>query len=202
MKSSRFWLCLATAIIVQALLPTRPALADTYQIFNLGSDEARYIYALGSSGEVVIGYNTTSNTCQLGDTNCFTTWVNGVGTTSNTPPAIASDEGTPCTPSTPSGMQVFQAVCNNGREIMSAAFSGDSHPAIYTGSDPSDYLAGFAGTLLYLNSEGDMVWNNPNSEFWFEAIDQTSQVPEPGSLSLLGIGIITAAGSIRRRLQS
>ena len=200
MKKLKF--CLAAAVIVQTLLSLSPAFADTYQIFRLDVDAARFVYAMNSSGDVVLTVDVDNGgDCVVGVPNCYRTYIGGVLTSAaNTPPAITPDEGSPCTPDAVPGAHVIQAVCNNGFEVYTAILPGQSVASLYTGPDLSDLLSGNSGPLLYLNSEGDIVWDNLTDQSWYEAFDQTSQVPEPGSLSLLSIGVITAAGSIRRRL--
>lgn len=54
------------------------------------------------------------------------------------------------------------------------------------------YTAGNALFYLPVNSDGQFITNGPQPLVGF--------VPEPGSLVLLGSGILTAAGAIRRRI--
>jgi hypothetical protein len=201
MRLSKLWSSLA-AIIVPSLLLVSPALADTYKVVNLGSDEGRFVYGMDASGNVVISVDTSNGQCTT-VVNCYQTYVNGVlASSADAPPVFTIDDGTPCSPSVPSGLTVLHAVCNNGREVFTAMVAGQLKADLYTGPNIVDLFPGEGqGNLLYLNSEGDFVWNNPGSEFWFEAIDLTSQAPEPGSLLLSGTGILAALGAMRRRLQ-
>jgi PEP-CTERM motif len=199
--SVRFLKLSFAAIIVQFLLTVAPALADTYQIFTLDSDEARFVYGMNPSGDVVLTVDDVSGQC-VTVVNCYETFIGGVlaSRTNTPPPGFLNDDGTACSPTAPPGLTVLHAVCNNGREVFSARAPGQLFPDLYTGPNIADLFPGEgAGDFLYLNSEGDILWNDPRTEFWFEAFDLTSQVPEPASIFLLGTGGLAALEAIRRR---
>jgi PEP-CTERM motif len=59
-----------------------------------------------------------------------------------------------------------------------------------------------AGTVLYaevVNSDGQIVYITPNSEAGILG-GSTNPVPEPGSLTLMGTGLLGIAAQIRRKL--
>jgi hypothetical protein len=202
MRSSKPWFGLAAIIIQSCLLITSPAQADTYKIFPLDSDQDRFVYGMDASGDVVLSSHTgSSGQCTI-IADCYETLIGGLlAVRTNAPPsAFTLDEGTPCSPAAPLGLTVLHAVCNNGREAFSTQAPGQPFPDLYTGPNIVNLSPGHGGgDFLYLNSEGDILWNDSRTELWFEAFNLTSQVPEPGSLFLLATGTLAAAEAMRRR---
>ncbi|GGG64277.1 PEP-CTERM sorting domain-containing protein [Edaphobacter dinghuensis] len=184
---------IATAIVI-LFAAVKPASADTYQIFNLSSDQGYLFYGMDDSGNVVIN-NLEHDRYQ--------TFVDGISTGySSSTPTIVADSGTPCTPAVPSGSVVLNGVCNGDHEAFTGKLTPDQFfAAVYIGAAPvPDLLSGSGGGSIFMDGSGDIVWDDIYSENWFEAVDQTSAVPEPSSLLLFGTGVLAAMGAVRRRL--
>jgi hypothetical protein len=180
------------------------AFGDTYEIFQLTSDQGYSFAGIDDSGDVVIHSGANLPGCSpAGD--CYFTFLNGVSTgLSGTNPIESPDNGMPCVPITPPGSRVEQAVCNNGREAWTGflPMTTDRVPSVYAGPDESDLLANGGEGLIFMNSLGDIVWDDHFTDHFYEAADltTTSPVPEPGSIFLLGSGIVAAGGMMRRRM--
>lgn len=193
---SRF---LATFLVAASLfMATKSVLADTYQILFLYSDDVQF-YGMDDSGTVVLNF---SPFCPQ---SCYRTYVDGVnvGGLSPTPPALAYDNGTPCFPGVPPGGSVIHGVCNNGLYAFTGfVSSGPLRPSVYVGSFPDiSFLAPGGDSFIYMNGEGDVVFDDVFTENWYLALDTTTELPEPGSILLLGTGTLAALGLIRGRIR-
>lgn len=219
MKIFRFCLGIAAATLLIGLFTTPAnARADTYQIFDLGSAgtliNSTFIVGITTSGTVVLDFHIpagadpckSSNIC-----NEYQTWTNGVMINqSYTAPNLVYDNGTPCTVSAPFLTSSVPGICNNGHEVFNAGLSVNNpmyNDATFIGPDPvADLLS--SGLLsveeVRLNSSGDFVYNLSHHAGGagenVEAIDLTTDAPEPSSIFLLGTGLFAFAGSLRRRL--
>jgi hypothetical protein len=204
-----------TAVLALVGLFAVPAAAhaDTYQIFDLGSGNGTAAIGITASGAAVLVYNVPvgaplceiSHICQE-----YETWVNGVMVNySPTAPNLVYDNGTSCTVSAAFLTFSVSGTCNNGHEVYDA---GSAAMTPYTddtfiGPDPiADLFA--VGPIsiedVDLNSSGDFIYNishpTGGSGEYAEAIDLTTETPEPSSIFLLGTGLVAVAGSLRRHL--
>jgi PEP-CTERM motif len=214
MKSFASLVSSAMVILAGILLfSASQVLADSYTIYDLGSDNARGIYGIDGAGDVVT-WGTTG--CALSSSYCYSTYVDGVPTSDGgTAPVLGYDNGAACG-STPAGFNVLKSVCNNGWMGFGATYNPNGDPnGVYLASGSGiDFLGYGSADHIFLNSAGDFAWvdglddqiyvaiqNAPVEEFAeFSAkgdVITTDPVPEPGSLLLLGTGLIAVTIGIR-----
>lgn len=201
MKISAQWTRFAiAALVATSFSALRPARADTYTIYDLGDDDGFYMVGLTASGAAVI----YSSYCMFTSVSCYTTYVNGVPVDqSMTAPNLVYDDGGTCT-SLPAGIYNNDERCNSGRVAFADLGDVDGKQrGIYTGPDSnSEFL--YTGSLdgAFMNSSGDLLWDDGQADEFFEAIDTSSSpVPEQSTLLLLVTGLVALTTLIRRKVK-
>lgn len=204
---------LVTAVVVMVIglfaTPVK-AHADTYQFLDLGSDltgfGATSVYGITDSGTVVLVVHVHVGVPQCANSGICTeyeTWVNGIMVNeSPTAPNLVFDNGSPCTPTTSFATStVYPGICNNGHEVYEATPVGQPGvfgPQNFDGPDITDTFSNVPPFIdeVDLNSSGDFAYDASlpahTSGELFEAID-LSTAPEPGSIVLLGTGLLALA---------
>ncbi len=105
MRSTKLCIILAAFLVQTSLLIPSPAFADTYKVFTLDSDEARFVFGIDASGDVVLSVNSDGQgNCGSSPVNCYETFIGGTLAfrADAPPPAFIIDDGTPCSPTVPS----------------------------------------------------------------------------------------------------
>lgn len=213
----RFRLCSGATVVIAVLLSilSVPAHADSYQILRLSNDANVFIDGIYASGAVVLSTSSYS----FGECTpvphatgpCYITYVNGLAFSGSDTPSPVSyggggSSGTEC-PAIPSEIPTYAvsfSFCNHGDVIY-----GVDHPywnpdgssgrvGIFSSSGwASEYIGGHYPSSFHLsiNSYGDIVWDDFGFEEIMEAYNVTAhlgEVPEPGSWTLIAIGMLAA----------
>jgi hypothetical protein len=217
MRISGQWLSGAIVVVMAILLGSaRPALADSYTIFDLGSDNGHRIYGIDTAGDVVVW---NGNGCDTPVSTCYVTYTDGIATSeSATAPDLVYDNGTSCG-STPAGFQALKKVCNNGWIGLGTIYNPNGDPnGVYVGSGSGlQFLHSGSADQVFMNSLGDFAWTDGVDDELYVAIANSGPplqtaglsyqensvaadpIPEPGSWLLVGTGLLLFVAAVRRK---
>jgi hypothetical protein len=206
MRFSKFCHPLYVAALIAVLFaaPTS-SFADQFKVFNLTTDDITF---LGLSSNGTAYFDSILPGCGGPSDTCYYAYSNGtLISTSFVASTFTLDDGTPCTPTVPSGTQLVNGICNNGLDAYSAKFDSLPYANVYWGTAFQDIWGSsgpFAASprLFALNSVGDIVFDDEANDNWYEAIDlTTSSVPEPSGILLLATGLFALLATTRYRRQ-
>jgi hypothetical protein len=159
---NKLWLpTVVLAITAILLTASRPAHADTYQVYSLGSTSLSHVVGIEASGAVVVF--DVHAPCGTSATECYETFVDGVIVGKSTTDAgVVFDNGRPCSlPAALSGYEGF-GVCNHGHAVYGTNQLDASGPyahSIFTGPDPAaDFFEYGNLDSLFLNASGDFAF--------------------------------------------
>ena len=186
------------------------ALADSYQLTTVSTSFRSNFYGIDGAGDFTVNRGQRQICGTLANvSSCFETFYAGssIPVYASTAPVLAWDNGSPCTPVL-TGFTIASGLCNGAHFLAAGTYQlpdTSELRGIWAGPNPDLLLSLVSYGSIdggYMNSRGDAVFVDGLDNILVFADDlSTTVTPEPASILLLSTGVLSLAGSMRRRLR-